>query len=680
MHQPGYLNLDETKLELPWVRLHSTKAYFDMPWMLERHPHIRCSINFVPILLEQIQLYLDGMRDVFFEMTAKPTSTLTTEEKRLALSKFFSCNFDTCIASRPRYLELHANAQEPDAVHRLETQDFRDLMVLFNLSWFGYGTRVEYPLIEALESKGRDFSEDDKRKVLDLQIAAMHRLFPMYRRLIRAEQIEISTTPYHHPILPLIIDTDAMQRCMPNAPRPVRFQSPDDARRQVSLAVESHHKVFQEPPCGMWPAEGSVSPEALALLHEYGLRWAVTDEAILWRSLGMNAKDRGDLYHPYKVNEIDTTLFFRDRDLSDAMGFRYARMDTQDGVQSFINQVLNVSSFQVPDSPLVVVALDGENPWEYYRNDGRDFLEALYNCLEEHDQITTTRLCDTLDAHRSLDTLATGSWIDGDFGVWIGGATENKAWGLLKRASDALESKVDQLAPHANQAARRMLLRAQSSDWFWWYGDRFESADDADFDALFRGLLRGVYMTIDLPVPEDVDIPLVGTVDQNEIKPPLALISPDFTQSQTPLISWADAGQCTNRTGSMAITSHLFGTVFFGFDQQRLYFRILSTLVDGDSCPDATLTLFANHTESNTLEIKPKATCADGEATSFARWTNEAVEGYINLATFDLEPGAHARFKFNIDVKGKGVEGVPLNGDIASTIPETQFASRHWTA
>ena len=264
-------------------------------------------------------------------------------------------------------------------------------MVLFNLSWFGYGTRIEYPLIEKLEAKGRGFSEDDKRKVLDLQIAAMHRLFPMYRRLIRAQQIEISTTPYHHPILPLIIDTDAMQRCMPNAARPERFQSPDDARRQVALAVESHQQIFQEPPCGMWPAEGSVSPEALALLHEYGLRWAVTDEAILWRSLGDRVQDRGDLYHPYKVKGIDTTLFFRDRDLSDAMGFRYARMDTKDGVQSFLNQVLEISSLKVPDSPLVVVALDGENPWEYYQNDGRDFLEELYNCLDQHEQITTTR-------------------------------------------------------------------------------------------------------------------------------------------------------------------------------------------------------------------------------------------------------------------------------------------------
>ena len=278
-------------------------------------------------------------------------------------------------------------------------------------------------------------------------------------------------------------------------------------------------------------------------------------------------------------------------------------MDTKDGVQSFLNQVLEISSLKVPDSPLVVVALEGENPWEYYQNDGRDFLEELYNCLDQHEQITTTRLCDTLEASRSIETLATGSWIDGDFGVWIGGTTENTAWGLLKRASLALESIADELPTHTVQIARRMLLRAQSSVWFWWYGDRFESADDADFDALFRGLLRGIYLTIGLRVPEDVDIPLVGTVDHNEIKPPLALISPDFTQTQIPLISWADAGQCTNKTGSMAITSHLFGNIFFGFDQRRLYFRILRTPANRTVTPRAELTLFLIHTESKNFEI-----------------------------------------------------------------------------
>ena len=215
--------------------------------------------------------------------------------------------------------------------------------------------------------------------------------------------------------------------------------------------------------------------------------------------------------------------------------------------------------------------------------------------------------CVTRSASRSIETLATGSWIDGDFGVWIGGTTENTAWGLLKRASLALESIADELPTHTVQIARRMLLRAQSSDWFWWYGDRFESADDADFDALFRGLLRGIYLTIGLRVPEDVDIPLVGTVDHNEIKPPLALISPDFTQTQIPLISWADAGQCTNKTGSMAITSHLFGNIFFGFDQRRLYFGSYIP-ANRTVTPRAELTLFLNHTESKNFEIRPEGT------------------------------------------------------------------------
>lgn len=681
MHQPGYLNLDESTMELPWVRLHSTKAYFDMAWMLERHPSIQCTINFVPILLEQINHYLDGMHDTYFKISSKPTSTLTRADKAIILKKSFSCNFDTCIATRPRFLELHQLAQTDNAVNRFSNQDFLDLTVLFNLSWFGYGTRIEYPLINTLEAKGKQFNEDEKLKVLDLQIAAMRRLFPMYRRLIERNQIEVSTTPYHHPILPLIIDSDSMTRCMPNSPQPERFKYADDARRQVSLAIQAHEAIFDQPPKGMWPAEGSVSPEALSLLSEFNLKWAVTDETILWRSLGDGKSGRGDLYEPYRLNSSNTTLFFRDRDLSDAIGFRYARMQSEAAVDSFLKQVRDVHALTDDStSPLVVVALDGENPWEYYQNNGKAFLEALYVRLEQAADINTVRLCDSTMSTRTLSHLATGSWIDGDFGVWIGGLTENKAWGLLGRARAMLESQQALSSPAAVERARRMLLRAQSSDWFWWYGDRFESTDDADFDTLFRGLLRGAYQTLNVSVPPDVDQPLVGGVIRSEIHAPLALISPNFNAPATALVCWNDAGRYTTTSGSMALGTRHFGTTFFGFDEHRLFFRILvldtSKLIRFRT---AQLNCFLDQAFGLDMTIEPSGTLCPLHAVNFARFTNEAIEGFVSIGEADLNPGASIQMNFTVTLSDDQIERIPLQGDIRADVPDSLFSARHWS-
>jgi alpha-amylase/alpha-mannosidase (GH57 family) len=681
MHQPGYLNLKESTLELPWVRLHSAKAYFDMPWMLERHPGIQCTINFVPILLEQINHYLNGMRDVYFQLSLKPTSTLTRSEKRTILAKFFSCNFDTCVAPRPRFIELHQLAQTENAIDLFCDQDFLDLTVLFNLSWFGYGTRIEYPLINALETKGTKFNEDEKLKVLDLQIAAMRRLFPMYRRLIDRGQIEVSTTPYHHPILPLIIDSQSMARCMPDATQPQRFECLDDARRQVSLAVQAHETIFRHPPEGMWPAEGSVSPETLRLFDEFNLKWAVTDETILWRSFGDRHAVRGALYQPYQLNSSKTTLFFRDRDLSDAVGFRYARMETGSAIDSFLKQVRDIRSMTDDSkSPLVVVALDGENPWEYYQNNGKDFLEGLYNHLEDAVDIDTVRLCDSTTPARPLLQLATGSWIDGDFGVWIGGVIENMAWGLLGRARAMLESQIESAPPDAIERAQRMLLRAQSSDWFWWYGDRFKSADDADFDTLFRGLLRGAYQTLEVPVPADVDQPLVSKVIKTEVHAPLALISPNFTALATPLVDWSDAGRYTATTGSMALGTRHFGTIFFGFDDSRLFFRVLTLDSSGlDRHRAAKLTCFLAESCGLEVIVEPSGTTCPTGSRHFARFTNEAIEGFVSIVEADLNAGTSIRMNFTISLSEDQFERVPLQGDICAEVPDSLFSARHWS-
>lgn len=681
MHQPGYLNLEETELELPWVRLHSAKAYFDMAWLLERHPNIKCTINFVPILLEQISHYLEGMRDSYFKLTMKPTTQLTHDEKAIMVAKFFSCHFDTCVATRPRFHDLYLKARSQDPGETWSNQDYLDLAVLFNLSWFGYGARVEYPLIEALEAKGQNYSEDDKRKVLDVQLAVMRRLYPMYRKLRKRGQVEISTTPYHHPILPLLIDSECMQRCMPEADRPTPFQFPDDAKRHVTLAMENYQAIFGEPPQGIWPAEGSVSPEAIELFESANLAWAVTDEAQLWKSLGDRAHNRGQLYRPYQLSENGISLFFRDRDLSDAVGFRYARMSTEEAVQSCLGQVKS-SSAQAMDqaSPLVVIALDGENPWEYYPNNGRDFLESLYTSIEQDPTLDTVRLQDACNDPDipSLDSFATGSWIEGNFAVWIGGATENKAWQLLGETRRTFESVRSGLPATTEARAERMLMRAQSSDWFWWYGDRFASADDADFDQLFRGLLRGAYETMQCPVPPSVDVPLVLTAPKHDIQNPKGLLSPDFGLPTTAPVSWADAGICVPSAGSMALGERFFGETRFGFDTTKLYFRIERHASENAVTPGE-LELFVNSQHTVTIPVDPIGTLPTEAHKRFARNSDTTIEGYVALDTLENLAGETIDLCFTVTCENEISERVPLLGSIQTQVPDHNFGAKHWS-
>ena len=679
MHQPGYLNLEESGLELPWVRLHSAKSYFDMAWLLERHPRIQCTINFVPILFEQISHYLNGMRDDYFHLTMKATGLLTDNDKSVMLAKFFSCHFDTCIATRPRYLELYNKAKKDNQTINVWTdQDFRDLSVLFNLSWFGYGARVEFPLIEMLEAKGQNFNEDEKRKVLDIQLAAMRRLYPMYRRLRARGQVEISTTPYHHPILPLLIDSECMQRCMPDAARPAPFQFPQDARRHVELAMDNYEAIFDERPVGIWPAEGSVSPEAIELFASEGLKWVVTDEAQLWKSLGASATSRSQLYRPYRLKPEGVSLFFRDRDLSDAVGFRYARMNTDEAVQSCVNQIKDARSENDVAPPLVVIALDGENPWEYYPNNGRDFLETLYSRIESDTSLETIRLQDACSEFRepTLDALATGSWIDGNFGVWIGGETENRAWTLLGNARRTFRDVRDALDEATEARTERMLMRAQSSDWFWWYGDRFESADDADFDNLFRSLLKGAYLAMGCEVPAAVDIPLVVTESTLAVRQPLGFLTPNFKLPSTTPVSWADAGVFTPKAGSMALGERRFGEVRFGFDKQNLFFRI-ERRVELETEGPHTVEIIDDLGPIIVLPIA-KAGTIPNEA-SFARVADGSIEGFVGLDSMERTFQESVTLSFQISLSGEISERLPLQGSITINVPDNKFASDNWS-
>src|SRR5262249_43226603 len=377
MHQPRYIHPVTGRPLLPWVRLHASSGYLDMARALERRPGVRVTVNFVPSLVEQIELMLAWARDALEAAAEKPSADLDESERRLLLARCFSVRRDRAIAPRPRYAELLAKRGEKvapgelaDKSRTFSTAELTDLQCLFLLAWLGFAAREDQPEVRALDDKGRGFSEDDKRTLLAAVRRAAAAVLPAWRKLAERGQVELSTTPYYHPIVPLLVDTEAARRARPHDPMPPRFAYPEDARAHVARALEYHTRAFGARARGMWPAEGSLSPEAAAIYGELGVRWLAGDEETLHRSLDAPvARARA---HAWRFAGVD--LVFRDRELSDRIGFRYADVPAATAAADLVAGARASGG----EGGVCGIFLDGENAWEAYPRRGADFLDALY--------------------------------------------------------------------------------------------------------------------------------------------------------------------------------------------------------------------------------------------------------------------------------------------------------------
>ncbi len=543
-HQPSYADPEHPeprgRFRQPWVRLHAARDYFGMAWIASRYPELRLTFNLTPVLLEQIDdTVSNGLTDRAYELTARRAESLTQVEREAILAGFFDADWHHQILVHPRYAELLAMRSEGRS---FAADDLRDLQMWFNLAWFGpelgAAEGVELPSgahvsVRRWLEKGRGFHHGDVEEMLAVQRELLAAVVPLHRQLAARGQIELSTTPHDHPILPLLIDTDRATIDRPGASRPPRFAWPEDAVAHVRLAVASHQRRFGAVPAGMWPAEGAVAPFMISMLARHGVRWTASDAGVLARSgrWGYQVDDPDVLCRPYRVAEGDDALamFFRHTSLSDAIGFRYARIPAEAAARSFVQEIEEeLASRLGHDEPRVVtVALDGENAWGSYSDAGRPFLHALYGALRSSETIRTVTFRQVLDGDpergvpaqpvESLplaDPLFTGSWIDesgtpggADLGTWIGEPEENRAWELL---GDARHQLADAGATEASHPeAFRAVRRAEASDWFWWYGQDQDSGRDDEFDALFRAHLRAAYRAIGGADPR-LDRPIVA--------------------------------------------------------------------------------------------------------------------------------------------------------------------------
>ncbi|MGA2140226.1 MAG: glycoside hydrolase family 57 protein, partial [Verrucomicrobiia bacterium] len=595
MHQPYYVDPIRGSALMPWVRLHATKGYLDMIWLADQFPDFRCTFNLTPVLVTQIQQLANGeVRDLWQDLAKPSPETLTPAQKAAILEHFFKANWDNMVKPFPRYWALlqkrglnAARVNLQQAAASFADREFRDLQVWFNLTWFGYAAERLYPEIAELKRKGGGFTERDKQTVFDQQQDILKNILSFYRAVSQRGQIEISTTPFFHPIMPLVYNTEFARRCMPGRELPPPFSHPEDVRAQLALARDLHTQIFGAPPHGTWPSEGSVCPELIPILQELGYEWFATDEENLWRSLAVvhpgKILDRGMLFQGYRAQYGDASacLAFRERTLSDFVGFTASRNDPHRAVDFMVGQLEQIARGAPIADPLCTVILDGENAWEHFPDGGQAFLRELYQRLSTHSVISTTTFHDHFSSHPPgaiLSTLHTGSWIHADFDIWIGEPEENRGWELLGHTRDFLQAKADrhEITPEQLKKALQEIYAAEGSDWFWWYGGDFVTDNDLIFDELFRTHLQNVYRICGVPIPDVLKTNICRSEVAREARKPTDLITPQIDGLITSYYEWAGAGlyEAGRNLGAMYRSERCIEAVHFGSDLTTFYLRV----------------------------------------------------------------------------------------------------------
>ena len=598
-HQPFYKDLVTGEYQLPWVRLHALKDYYGMVKLLEEFPQVHQTFNLVPSLITQIQDYVAGTaRDPLFQLASTPARDLTQKDRRSALQYLFQANPVHMIGRYPRYRELwdkyRAAGGPPERAEKFFLlQDFTDLQVLSQIAWFDEFF-LEEPGVQELIRKGRGYSIDDQRFVIGLERELLGKVLPAHAQAAKAGSIEISTSPFYHPILPLVCDTDVGAVSTPGLPLPQnRFQHPDDAREQILRGLNLHEQTFGVRPVGMWPSEGSVSPEAISIAASLGVKWMATDEGVLGRSLGTFFSRDGtgrlapDLARKlYTVNRFDhggsqMTLLFRDHTISDLIGFVYSGMPPQEAATHLMQNIRQAAQpvLESGVDAVVPVILDGENAWEYYPKSGREFLRRFADALQTTPGIEAVTVSEAIERHpnpATLRSLVPGSWINANFNVWIGAPEDNRAWDYLYQARTFYAQNAGNASEEQKKVAFEELLIAEGSDWNWWYGPEHHSANDREFDELYRKHLSNVYQVLGAVPPEYLAQPISGVAARPSFVPQTAYIHPRIAGDMVRYFEWMGAAMYTadQRSGAMHGRSFVLDSVYAGIDETYVYGRL----------------------------------------------------------------------------------------------------------
>jgi alpha-amylase/alpha-mannosidase (GH57 family) len=600
MHQPYYKDPLKNEYALPWTYLHGIKDYFDMPAIIEDTPGAKAVFNLVPSLIEQLLEYASGVAvDPFLEKGKAAPSELNQDDRVFLLENFFSANRQNMIEPSRRYLELLCMAGEGkpgsarERVKHFSEQDLLDLQVWFFLAWTGEAARRRYPVFADLVAKGENFTAADKELLFATQRELLQAIIPLYRRLHVEGRIELSVTPYYHPIMPLLCDIKMARTAMPRVNLPTAgFRHPEDARAQIRRGINYFREIFGFTPTGMWPSEGSVSNETLEIIAASGIRWIATDEEILEKSMdGGLGHGKERLYRPwrYSCRQGEVGAFFRDHELSDLIGFTYSQWEAGRAVADLCGRLNAIKSRLGGVGRVVPIILDGENAWEYYPGNAYAFLQGMYRGIAESATLRLATCSEVLKETRfdgRLHTVFPGSWINGNYGIWIGHPEENLAWDLIAQAREAAVSSNPLVAaallsgePSADvtaEAVCRSLYAAEGSDWFWWYGDDHFSPHSDRFDRLFRQHLMHIYRLLGQNPPRQLLEPIKKKNPAGLIREPAAFIDPEIDGRISDYFEWLAAGlyDLTRQGSAMHSSDRMLQSFYYGFNEKSFFIRI----------------------------------------------------------------------------------------------------------
>lgn len=603
MHQPQYRDPETGSYVLPWTRLHASKDYWGMVKLFDEFPKFHATFNMVPSLCMQLEEYASGtFKESWFHLAFLPVDKLTKEGKQEILERAFHVNHERLMSRWPRFVELYEWSRVAGGVQALVTftpRDWRDLQVLSQLAWMDEEWLAKDTVVCRLANRGKDYSEKDKADLKAKQIELVGMVLPACREAAARGQIEISTTPFYHPILPLLCDSDIARVANPGTPLPRRaFRRPEDAREQLRRAKEYHERVFGARPTGLWPSEGSVSDQALAIAAEEGFHWFGTDEGVLGRTLNVGffrdsngiAANAERLYQPCRLQLANTgiTGLFRDHHLSDLVGFVYSRMDSVLAAADLHGRLRHLGESVKTDKPLTVcLFLDGENAWEYYPGNGRQFLREFYRRISDDADFRALTASETIAAAGDIPAtngIFPASWINANFDVWIGNSEDVAAWELLWDAREAYARAADARAKGRSDApseeglktAQESLLAAEGSDWCWWYGPEHSTANDAEFDALYRKHLTGVYLALDQVAPEELAKPIKKKPERAYQLPPSANLKIKVDGVDSSYFEWLGAGVYSplQRGGTMHGRVFYLKELRYGFEEDRFVVRV----------------------------------------------------------------------------------------------------------
>ena len=599
MHQPVYKSERNGIYLMPWVRLRAIKDYLDMLLIMDKFPGLKLNFNLVPLLVSSIYDYgYNNADDIFSRLTTKPVEELSNDEKEFIINHFFDVNYKSMVLANPEYKKLYDKRFENRdcSINNFSNQEYSAILAWFNLVWFDPMWRENKEVANLFAKTNEEFTLEDRKRIIELQRELIKQIIPAYKQFQDDGKIEISTSPFYHPIMPLLLDMNDAKVANKNAEYPeIRSEMTTDAKINIETALETFERVFGKRPQGIWPSEQCISEKTLQLLMENNVKWTIADEGILEKTLKKEfIRDfRGYLEDPYELchsyrykhNNSHIGILFRDAVLPNLIGFEYPNHNPIKAANDLYDRI-KTKQTKLQNSPdkmhILTIAMDGENCWENYSNDGHDFLETLYKLILEDPDLETVLVSDYIDKVNKLDwsgtpfeldSITPGSWINRDFLLWIGEPTKNLAWSYMDNARCSLIEYQENNPDDPNlETAWQELLISQSSDWYWWYGEPNDSGQDDIFDHLFREHLKNIYRAIKQPIPEYLETPLMEFIETRS-RFPKAPFEKFELNGRDPFNEWENGGCIEIPAPPTMQEKRVFNKIYFGYDADNLYLR-----------------------------------------------------------------------------------------------------------